>query len=194
MRLTCSEELAALPTHERAPGRMSLRRSVERAEMSDRAPTVWFQNASLRPEATSGPRASHPSGQLPGVTRIPSVLLHSRFTEVLPSVVRGIAILVIDFIWPFSRLEHPDDAVCRERNRVHRKMDMAIFVRPPDVSTGPTSVPLPMLLTGFEMLTRPYFPPKAATVRIVVEAFSQILSRRQNFSRHLQSFEAGAVS
>lgn len=115
------------------------------------------------------------------------VIKAGSFAQIVPSIVQGVAILVVDFYRIAARFHLPNHPSGDERAAVQHDRVSGIIAPPHQTSrdsAGVTCVPASAGFVPQKMGQRPFAPHKQAGSRIVNEALAQICCVRQYFRSH----------
>lgn len=186
MTLFGPKELASLLTHEATPSLVRQFWCVVSADVDQ--PTV---TDCPRHKATSLALARHNTTRQKSVvlSAVPHVLLVGRLAQIVPAIIRRLAILMVDRLGPSAGLNDPDQTMCSELACIHEDTRMPIPVRTTCWFSGKATVPFALRRLMLEVMQRSCFPRQDAGSGIVGKALTQIIGCRQPFSWHLQSWE-----
>lgn len=121
-----------------------------------------------------------------------AILLHRRFSQIFPAIIRCITVLVIDNFGPFARLYHPDQTMGVKTATFDRNMNItpALWT----TSRLASKFPIPSVLHHFiGEVTQGALPPRQNACRwIVGQGLMQVLCARQWLNHWARSFASVA--
>jgi hypothetical protein len=178
MSLIGAEKLSALLTDSQTPCAVRGLRRLVRAEIGHRAVAYYAGHKMPRLVVTWHNAAR----QFASVPPIPLILLGSRQPQIRPSIIRRIAVYVIDRFRPFAGLHKPDHTVCGELTVIQRETDVSVSVRYPDALPAETGIPRVPRRIFLEMVRRSLAPSKRAGLGVIHKALSKVLNCGQPFT------------
>lgn len=192
MNLPGAEKLPALFANPQAPRLMRTFWRVIGADVLDGPASVLPDHDRASVESSLA-RWINASRELPDVPAVPLVLLVGRFAQVLPSIIRRIAVSVIKRLRPFASLHHPDQTMGGELSGVYENADVSVSARCACAFSRMVTIPCVLCIRMLEMMQRPCLPRQNADCWIVRKALMQIIGRWQPFRRHA-GISTGAVA